>query len=456
MTAMTNGDLAHKMRYITQHLRDHMVLHGYEEISLPIIEPAEIFLTRAGDTIIERLFTFERGGKQQALRPEFTASAAYRYSQQGENAAVRWQFNGVIFEDDPSRAGTRFERHSIGAEYIGQAGTDAEAEIIGMAIQGLERLEIKDWQLSIGHVGLQRHLLAKHKLDRRVVRAIQGQREVLRRGEQGLTQAMANLQAMLPQLPESASEMQASESETEQMLDTLLNSTGYGKTLGGRTRHDIALRMVDKRRRARGLENVQEALRQFQQWEQINGEAGTALEQVTALVDPSDQIARVLLTDWRALVNLLEAYGIAEERVRIQADLTRHWEYYTGVVFGIWSSEGDLLAAGGRYDDLAHLMGSQQPIPAVGFAYYTDALLGAIERIPPHPRILVFDQGELSPEVAVSVVQQLRAQSIPVKLETHAANADLRGTAEGLLCGSTAYALTNIEALIDDLKAAEE
>ncbi|MCA9914473.1 MAG: hypothetical protein KC496_14065, partial [Anaerolineae bacterium] len=69
MTAQRMTELAYQLRYVSQMLHEHMAFFGYQEIQLPIIEPAEIFLTRAGDTIIDRLFTFERSGKQRALRP---------------------------------------------------------------------------------------------------------------------------------------------------------------------------------------------------------------------------------------------------------------------------------------------------------------------------------------------------------------------------------------------------
>jgi len=453
MTPETSGKFAHKMRHVARQLRDQMTLFGYEEVMLPIIEPAEIFLTRAGDTIIDRLFTFERGGKQRALRPEFTASAAYAYGQQDHQTPVRWQFDGVIFEDDPSSPTKQFQRYSIGAEYIGQGGTDAEAEIISMAVQGLERLGITEWQLTIGHVGLQMHLLAQHQLDRRVIRAILSQREVLRNGKEGLQQAISNLKAILPQLPEKATIDIGDGLETEHMLDILLTSTGYGRTLGGRTRQDIAQRMIDKRTRANSMADIQAALSQFQLWEQVNGKSVDAFAEIAKLVDETDETAAQLLADWGSLVELLGAYGITQDQVSIQADLTRHWEYYTGVVFGIWSDTGELLAAGGRYDDLAQLLGSEQPVPAVGFAYYADAVLNTLTTIPPYPKALVFVPNELSSEIAIQAAQTMRVEGIPVKLQEEAADADLQGTREGIYHSGKHYVANDIQALINDLKA---
>lgn len=454
MTAQRKTELAYQLRYVSQMLHEHMTLFGYEELLLPIIEPAEIFLTRAGDTIIDRLFTFERSGKQRALRPEFTAAAAHLYGQQTEQNPVRWQFNGTVFEDQTVSGAKQYERMSIGAEYIGQPGIAAEAEIISMAIQGLEKLGIQNWKLSIGHVGLQMHLLAQRQLDRRMIRAILSQREILRT-EGGLQHAIENLRAALPQLSEAeVAESQADDVELEHMLDVLLTSTGYGNTLGGRTRQDIAQRMIDKRMRVQSLSNIEEALQQFQQWSQIRQDVATAFEQIESLIAEEDGTGTNLRADWHSLLDLLATYGIAEEQIQIQADLTRHWEYYTGIVFGIWDADDTLLAAGGRYDDLVHLLGSDKPVPAVGFAYYVDALLDALPIVPPYPNVLMFDPADLPADAAIGIAMALRQSRIPVAITQENSEAVLRGVRDGILYHGSHYSLDNMDALLTELKAA--
>lgn len=454
MTAQQKTQLAHQLRYVSQVLHEHMAIFGYEELLLPIIEPAEIFLTRAGDTIIDRLFTFERSGKQRALRPEFTASAAYLYGQQAEQKPVRWQFSGAIFEDQTVSGAKQYERTSIGAEYIGQPGIAAEAEIISMAILGLEKLGIQNWNLSIGHVGLQMHLLAQHQLDSRLIRAILSQREILRT-EDGIQQVVETLRSTLPQLSEDhASEYHADDVELEHMLDVLLTSTGYGNTLGGRTRQDIAQRMIDKRMRIQSLSNVEEALRQFQQWSQIRQDAPAAFDQVESLIAADDETGNAWLDDWRSLFDLVKTHGISERQIQIQADLTRHWEYYTGIVFGIWSADGTLLAAGGRYDDLAQLLGNDKPIPAVGFAYYVDALLDALSVVPPYPNVLTFDPADLPMDAAIESAMILRKRGFSVAITHGNAEATLIGEEDNIRYHGNRYTLNNIDALITDLKAA--
>ncbi|MCC6804611.1 MAG: ATP phosphoribosyltransferase regulatory subunit, partial [Anaerolineae bacterium] len=142
---------------LASHLEHFMALYGYETIETPIIQPAELFLTKAGDQIIHRLFTFERLGRQLALRPEFTATAAHAYITRFPSDAqpvVRWQFSGAVFEE---RSGDD-QHYSIGAELIGMNGIAAEAEIIALAANGIANETIAGWKLVIGHAQLMRVL----------------------------------------------------------------------------------------------------------------------------------------------------------------------------------------------------------------------------------------------------------------------------------------------------------
>ena len=118
---------ASRVRALEQQLLAHMQLYGYTLIDIPIVQPADVFLTRAGDLMIERLFTFEHHDQMLALRPEFTAAAARHYLEHANGQVVRWQFCGATFVDDAARDR---QQHSLGAELIGMAGSAAEAEII--------------------------------------------------------------------------------------------------------------------------------------------------------------------------------------------------------------------------------------------------------------------------------------------------------------------------------------
>jgi histidyl-tRNA synthetase len=72
-----------------------------------------------------------------------------------------------------------------------------------------------------------------------------------------------------------------------------------------------------------------------------------------------------------------------------QIDFTsgRGFEYYTGVIFGFYSS-ARRLGGGGRYDELIPLVGGKD-VRASGFALYIDELMGLVKEVARRERILV-------------------------------------------------------------------
>ena len=363
-------------------LDQFMTRYGYEKIETPFIQPAELFLTKAGDQIIHRLFTFERLGKQLALRPEFTALAAYTYVTQfpsGEQPVVRWQFGGPVFED----ASGEYQHFSIGAELIGMSGAAAEAEIIALAVNGAAEHGLEGWHLVIGHTQLMRLLLERFKLDNRTQRFLLHHLPSLKQpGKAYILDQLDKL--LLGQNAQGEIGVEGiSELSTQQMLDVLLDATQHGATMGGRTRQDIVRRLLQKRQRAAERGQAVAALDFLEAWSAISASPELAFSLIENMITPEDEEARAVLNQWREVITLLDAYDIPASRIQIQPALARNWDYYTGIVFELWSESEQHIGGGGRYDELTHLIGGQRDVPAVGFAYYVDQLLAALPKMSP-------------------------------------------------------------------------
>lgn len=365
---LTRSQLKHDSRHVQRAadiLLAHMARYGYEPVETPIIDSADLFLTSAGDQIISRLFTFERHGQQLALRPEFTAQAARRYTEAlaHESGIARWQFRGPIFEDDPHDLARHYQRYSVGAELIGLAGAQADAEVISMAAHGLSLLGLAGWRLIVGHVGLMRHLLQRYGLHRRTERFLLNQRADLIHAQERI---LASAGRQLPQTPD------------EMRLPLEAEIDGRQAT-GARSRQDIMRRLAEKRQRAAEPEQVAGAVEFLQRWGAIQGEMDAALGLVAETISDDDLHGAALLHEWRKVLVFLDAYEIPTEAISLQPDLTRAWDYYTGIVFELQTADGVQVAGGGRYDDLIRMIGSKQAeAPAVGFAYYFDRLLGVL------------------------------------------------------------------------------
>jgi histidyl-tRNA synthetase len=422
-------------------LQDHFTHFGYEYLETPIIEPADLFLTKAGDEIINHLFTFERGGKQLALRPEFTASAARRYVQ----GVVRWQFSGAIFQESPQG---QYQHLSIGAEFIGLSGAGADAEIIGMAASGLINQGVVP-QVIIGHAGLMHHLLQSFQIDELTQRFLLNQRGVLK--NQGKTYLLELLNRYLP-IQETAviGEENDSPKTTEEMLRILLGDGIRGTILGGRSRDDIVQRLMRKQHRAANRDQILAAVDFLEGWVAIEDHPKSAFEKIEALV-AQDDIACKILNEWRQVVDLLEAYGIEQDKITIKADVERTWDYYTGIVFEL-VLRGDLVGAGGRYDELILLLGGQENTPAVGFTYYVEPLMKHFDSESDSEKLSLVLIDKRYGVDGVRWAQKLRERGFAVRLMPDGRSDDLRVSDDGQTLYWNNKHYSDVETLIADLK----
>ncbi|MBE2269326.1 MAG: ATP phosphoribosyltransferase regulatory subunit [Anaerolinea sp.] len=434
--------------WLIDRLRGYMSQFGYQTLDTPIIDSADLFLTRAGDQIISRLFTFERLGRQLALRPEFTAAAAHTYVELDTEEVTRWQFDGAIFADD----GGVFQKTSVGAELFGMSGVAADAEIVAMAAGGLEHAGISGWRVVIGHVGLMRQLIRRYGLDARTERFLLNQLHVLKEyGKQSVLDMLDRLLVGRNETPLTTPEIgDLSELDAHQLLGVLLDATQHGVTMGGRSRQDIVRRLLQKRQRAAERTEIEAALDFLEAWSSIIGDPETAFGQIERLLEPGDHDARKTLDSWRAMISLLEVYGIPSERTLIQPGLARNWDYYTGVVFEIHGTM--LLAGGGRYDELARLIGGDRDIPSVGFAYYLDQLLAALPQTAERPSLVELAG---SPVAAVRWACELRARGF--KVAQYPDNSSRPGTLivqpdGSLIFTGKRYRVDEIDRLVSDLE----
>ena len=416
---------------------------GYMPIDTPLIEYADLFLTKSGDDAINRLFTFELYGRQLCLRPEFTASAARLYVErfQHEPKPIRWQVGGPVFRyESPQRSHSR-QFTMLGTELIGASGVAGDAETLGLAAHGLYQLGLDSWTMRVGHVGLAAMALDRFDLDRRSRRFLLGQIENLRRVDRGrayVADQYDQMCAIAPVVPNDSlspeiismlgSSDAARHADLTGALELLIESANLGTTGSGRTHSDIARRLLTRQQRAAQRGQANAALDFLQRFANIADSPSAALRELDALL-PDDAEIQTTTLAFRTALDLLSAYDIAEQHVRVEMGLARGLNYYTGVVFEIHANGDDLierannqLCGGGRYDDLLRVLGATRDTPAVGFAYGLERIMSERQRLgrwEPEPtvRALVVPVADDDNRAAAKLATTLRQEWL-VKLFT--------------------------------------
>jgi len=137
-------------------------LYNYEEIRTPVFEQTELFVRAVGkdtDIVSKEMYSFEdRGGRSLTLRAEGTAPMVRAYLEnnlQGQDPErlVKLYYLAPIFRYDRPQAGRYRQHHQAGAEAIGSAQPELDAEIMQLSLAFFQRLGLDEVTLLLNSVG---------------------------------------------------------------------------------------------------------------------------------------------------------------------------------------------------------------------------------------------------------------------------------------------------------------
>lgn len=156
-------DEMERRRYYEGKLRSVALRFGFRETETPIFEDAELFILRSGPNVLNELYAFkDKGDRDLALRPEMTAPAIRMFvnSMSNEPKPIKIFYFGQCFRYERPQSGRYREFFQFGAELIGSATPETDAEAIALAVAMIESLGLRDYKIRIGHIGVLRQKLA--------------------------------------------------------------------------------------------------------------------------------------------------------------------------------------------------------------------------------------------------------------------------------------------------------
>ncbi len=153
-----------KRRSLESKMRREADLFGFREVSTPIFEHTELFTLKSGPNVVEEIYAFsDKGGRDIALRPELTAPVMRFFVNDLTNLPrpLKMFYFGQCFRYERPQSGRFREFYQFGAELIGNAGPESDAEVIALAASIMRRVGLKDYNIRIGHIGVLRGLLSR-------------------------------------------------------------------------------------------------------------------------------------------------------------------------------------------------------------------------------------------------------------------------------------------------------
>ena len=159
------GEEARRRRRIEEAVVQVFEGWDYEEIIPPLFDYADVFAVEA---LAPKTYSFVgRDGNVLALRPDFTSLLAKIAAGRLRDrpAPMRLYYSGEVVRYEPVKAGRQSELHQMGLEHLGGDARAADAEVLAIAAESLDRLGARGWVLALGHVGVFSGLVAGSHLD---------------------------------------------------------------------------------------------------------------------------------------------------------------------------------------------------------------------------------------------------------------------------------------------------
>ena len=142
-------------REVEHTLRSTFAQAGFQEVETPAFEYYDTFAHGVGAYMQETMIKFfDRRGRILVLRPDLTVPIARMAGTSlPEEEVLRLFYVQNAFGVNDVNFGQRSEYTQAGVEYIGRAGSGADAETIALAIASMLAIGIRDFKLDIGQVG---------------------------------------------------------------------------------------------------------------------------------------------------------------------------------------------------------------------------------------------------------------------------------------------------------------
>lgn len=161
-----------KRRFVESRFVQLAESFGFREVATPTFESLELFTAKSGPAIVRELYAFkDQGGRDLALRPEFTASILRFYVSdlRSRPKPLKLYSTGNVFRYEEPQKGRYREFSQVNAEIIGGAALPSDAEVIALAIGTMRAIGLKQVKARIGNIGILRGFLPFAPADQAVV-----------------------------------------------------------------------------------------------------------------------------------------------------------------------------------------------------------------------------------------------------------------------------------------------
>lgn len=284
--------------------------YGFREIGTPALEPTELYIDKSGPEIVDELYHFtDKGGRDISLTPELTPSVARMVAarHQALTKPIKWFSSRPFWRYEEPQQARFREFYQTNVDIFGSDAPEADAEVLAVSATALTTLGLDEGDFEF-------------RLSHRDI-----------------------LSELVEWVDPNASTEDAIRAIDRTATDTLEDRIAALEEAG--LQSDAATRAVD-----------------------LLQAASDDLDLLRTETD-ADALHRAV-DELDAVLETIADFGV-DQHCTLSLSTARGLDYYTGVVFECFDTQGEVNRAifgGGRYDTLIEDLGGPS-MPAVGVAF---------------------------------------------------------------------------------------
>ena len=330
------------------------IIKTFENNGFVLSEPdvlldSEYIIERSGEKFRSAMLTFENeDGKTMCLRPDLTVASCINFLQKKTSSKI--YYSGQAYRRSNNK-GANFINNQLGIEILGSKNQiQDDFKVISTILSSAKKIKSKKIQVKVGDISLFKSLInALDMPERWRLRLI---RHFWR---------PSYFEELLKRL-EKNTDIDSITFDTDKKRFYEMQKINQEKIVAGRSISEILKRFDKKIKDPRSFTDGKRIVKIIKSFLKINCKLSKLDEELLRFAKKNN-LKKKIFNNFKSIKNLKKL----KQDVNFITNFGRDVEYYTGIVFEVFSGKKE-IARGGRYDDLLKSLGAKKNIPAVGAA----------------------------------------------------------------------------------------
>jgi ATP phosphoribosyltransferase regulatory subunit len=314
-----------------------------------VLLDSEYIIERSGEKFRSSMLTFEnKDGKTMCLRPDLTVASCINFLQKKTSSKI--YYSGQAYRRSSNKV-SNFINDQLGIEILGSKNKiQDDFKVISTIISSTKKIKSKKIQIKIGDISLFKNLInALDMPERWKLRLI---RHFWRPDY---------FEELLKRL-EKNTDIDSVTFDTDKERFYEMKKMDQDKVVAGRSIAEILRRFDKKIKDPRSFGDGKKIVKIIKSFLKINCKLSQLDKKLLDFVKKNN-LKKNIFKDFKSIQNLKKL----KQDINFITNFGRDVEYYTGIVFEVFSGKKE-IARGGRYDDLLKSLGAKKNIQAVGAA----------------------------------------------------------------------------------------